>query len=105
MLHCAEDIGDAIEVGENAQESIDVAIIREALETINLCVKHQKNIGKSELETERLECLLTGTAHIVDDVLSFSKLDASLLSLKPTVCEPSKALKTTLGIVSCGRFS
>lgn len=73
-----------IEDSGKSRDNIDVDSIREALATINLCVKHQRNI--------------------VDDVLSFSKLDASLLSLRPTACEPAKALKTTLGMVRLPRF-
>ncbi|SMR62958.1 unnamed protein product [Zymoseptoria tritici ST99CH_3D1] len=73
VLHCAEDITDAIS-GDKTET--DISMIREAVETIHLCVKHQKNI--------------------VDDVLSFSKLDASLLSLVPTPSEPSRQLQVTL---------
>ncbi|KAF2159624.1 hypothetical protein M409DRAFT_29943 [Zasmidium cellare ATCC 36951] len=75
VLHCAEEISDAVR--DNKQiEGIAVNIIREAVETIHLCVTHQKNI--------------------VDDVLSFSKLDASLLSLKPKPSQPSRQLASTL---------
>ncbi|KAF2213274.1 hypothetical protein CERZMDRAFT_121011 [Cercospora zeae-maydis SCOH1-5] len=74
VLHCAEDIGDAI--GDKASNEIDTKLIAEAVETISLCVAHQKNI--------------------VDDVLSFSKLDASLLSLRPQPSDPSHQLAKTL---------
>ncbi|KAK4631319.1 Histidine protein kinase NIK1 [Fulvia fulva] len=73
VLHSAEDISEAITKGGN---EIDVDMIREAVETIHLCVSHQKNI--------------------VDDVLSFSKLDASLLSLVPRPSQPSRQLANTL---------
>jgi len=74
VLHCAEDINDAI--SNETEGGISVESIREAVETINLCVLHQKNI--------------------VDDVLSFSKLDASLLSLVPRPSEPGRQLQNTL---------
>ncbi|KAI5357937.1 Putative PAS domain, signal transduction response regulator, receiver domain, CheY-like superfamily [Septoria linicola] len=74
VLHCAEDIGDAIQ--DKTGEEIDTSIIEEAVETITLCVSHQKNI--------------------VDDVLSFSKLDASLLSLHPKPTNPSHQLAQSL---------
>lgn len=74
VLHCAEDIGDAVR--DKTSETIDTEIIQEAVETIALCVHHQKNI--------------------VDDVLSFSKLDASLLSLRPKLSNPSHQLAQTL---------
>lgn len=102
MLHCAEDISEAIGDGDKPVKKIDIEMIREALATINLCVRHQKNIGQLEQGINRLvsRAMLIISLLAVDDVLSFSKLDASLLSLKPTACEPSKALKTTLKIVS-----
>ncbi|KAM3423816.1 hypothetical protein BST61_g1215 [Cercospora zeina] len=74
VLHCAEDIGDAIR--DKGSDEIDTDLIGEAVETISLCVAHQKNI--------------------VDDVLSFSKLDASLLSLRPQPSDPSHQLAKTL---------
>lgn len=74
VLHCAEDITEAIHREDGSE--VDIALIEEAVETINLCVTHQKNI--------------------VDDVLSFSKLDASLLSLVPKPSEPSRQLQNTL---------
>merc|ERR1711881_278861 len=51
VLHCSEDIEEAIQ----DQKNVDVKTIKESVETINLCIQHQRNI--------------------VDDVLSFSKLD------------------------------
>ncbi|CAK3811757.1 histidine kinase [Lecanosticta acicola] len=74
VLHCSEDISEAVQ-GKD-QGRIDVELIQEAVETINLCVTHQKNI--------------------VDDVLSFSKLDASLLSLVPKPSQPARQLQNTL---------
>lgn len=74
VLHCAEDVGDAIR--DKSSDTIDLEMIQEAVETISLCVSHQKNI--------------------VDDVLSFSKLDASLLSLRPKLSNPSHQLAQTL---------
>ncbi|EME47082.1 hypothetical protein DOTSEDRAFT_69150 [Dothistroma septosporum NZE10] len=74
VLHSAEDISEAID--SKSAGGVDVNMIREAVETIHLCVIHQK--------------------HIVDDVLSFSKLDASLLSLVPRPAQPSRQLASTL---------
>lgn len=74
VLHCAEEISDAVK--DKQIQGVDVDTIREAVETIHLCVLHQKNI--------------------VDDVLSFSKLDASLLSLAPKPSQPSRQLASTL---------
>lgn len=73
ILHCTEDIEEAV---KDEHGKIDVAAISEAVETINLCIAHQKNI--------------------VDDVLSFSKLDASMLSLAPKPYEPARQLANTL---------
>ena len=73
ILHCTEDIEEATRHGE---DNVDLSAIREAVETINLCIDHQRNI--------------------VDDVLSFSKLDSSMLSLTPKACEPSKQLANSL---------
>lgn len=74
VLHCAEDIGDSVR--DKTGDQIDTKAIEEAVETISLCVSHQKNI--------------------VDDVLSFSKLDASLLSLRPKPSNPGHQLAQTL---------
>ncbi|KAI7721175.1 hypothetical protein KC353_g1578 [Hortaea werneckii] len=72
VLHCSEDIEEAI----HDQNNVDVKAIRESVETINLCIQHQRNI--------------------VDDVLSFSKLDSSMLSLVPKACLPSRNLAESL---------
>lgn len=74
LLHCSEDIQDAVRDPQN----VDVASISQAVETINLCISHQRNI--------------------VDDVLSFSKLDASMLSLTPKSCGPMRQLGNSLKI-------
>ncbi|EMD00847.1 hypothetical protein BAUCODRAFT_100388 [Baudoinia panamericana UAMH 10762] len=74
VLHCSEDIEEAIQDEHN----IDIAAIKDAVETINLCIDHQRNI--------------------VDDVLSFSKLDASMLSLVPRSSQPSRQLANSLKI-------
>lgn len=72
VLHCSENIEDAIQT----PEKVDVANIREAVSLINLCIQHQRNI--------------------VDDVLAFSKLDASMLSLVPKPLQPRQALAKPL---------
>ena len=40
VLHCSEDIDEAISDHDN----VDFSAIKEAVETINLCIQHQKNI-------------------------------------------------------------
>ncbi|RDW92730.1 Histidine kinase G2 [Aspergillus mulundensis] len=76
ILHCAEDIMDVIaeDAPEDAREQM--ARISEAAQTINLCVAHQKKI--------------------IDDVLIYSKLDASMLTLSPQVVQPKSHLATLL---------
>ncbi|KAL4978842.1 hypothetical protein BDW66DRAFT_157733 [Aspergillus desertorum] len=76
ILHCAEDIMDVI--GEVAAEDAkeQMARIAEAAQTINLCVAHQKKI--------------------IDDVLIFSKLDASMLTLSPRHVQPISHVATLL---------
>jgi signal transduction histidine kinase len=75
LVHCVEDINDALrEEEENGQ--VNTKQITEALETMNLCITHQKTI--------------------VDDVLSFSKLDSSMLDLRPQACQPEQQLRSTL---------
>ncbi|KAL4950930.1 hypothetical protein BDW69DRAFT_171084 [Aspergillus filifer] len=76
ILHCAEDILDVIadDAPEDAKEQM--ARIAEAAETINLCVAHQKKI--------------------IDDVLIYSKLDASMLELAPQQVQPRSHLATLL---------
>ncbi|KAL4758800.1 uncharacterized protein BDW70DRAFT_90859 [Aspergillus foveolatus] len=76
ILHCAEDIMDV--VAEDAPEGAkdQMARIAEAAQTINLCVAHQKKI--------------------IDDVLIFSKLDASMLTLSPQQVQPKSHVATLL---------
>lgn len=63
VLHCTEDILEAVDYGRIKTDALSVDDIVEACDTISICVGHQKTL--------------------VDDVLSFSKLDASMLSLVP----------------------
>lgn len=72
MVHCVEDINEAIK-GKGKDDKVDPEPIAEALDTINLCISHQKNI--------------------VDDVLSYSKLDSSMLALTPKPCQPESELR------------
>lgn len=75
VLHCAEDILEIVEPRKGLKSDFDeehISAIIESAETIKLCVAHQKNI--------------------VDDILSFSKLDASMLSLCPRSVQPSRQL-------------
>ncbi|KAL4739961.1 hypothetical protein BDV11DRAFT_186505 [Aspergillus similis] len=76
ILHCAEDIMDVLaeDAPEDAKEQM--ARIAEAAQTINLCVAHQKKI--------------------IDDVLIFSKLDASMLTLSPQQVQPRSHVATLL---------
>jgi signal transduction histidine kinase/AmiR/NasT family two-component response regulator len=75
LVHCVEDIHDALrEEEDNGQ--VNTKQITEALETMDLCITHQKTI--------------------VDDVLSFSKLDSSMLDLRPQTCQPEQQLRSTL---------
>ncbi|KAL3429849.1 hypothetical protein BDV09DRAFT_202696 [Aspergillus tetrazonus] len=76
ILHCAEDIMDVVaeDAPEDAKEQM--ARIAEAAQTINLCVAHQKKI--------------------IDDVLIFSKLDASMLTLSPQQVQPKSHVATLL---------
>lgn len=67
ILHCIEDIEVEIQPKGGPTDNDN---IRQAIETIDLCISHQRNI--------------------VDDVLSFSKLDSSMLSLAPKPSQPSR---------------
>ncbi len=73
VLHCVEDIEDAV---KDNSANIPLHQIIEATETIYLCISHQKNI--------------------VDDVLSYSKLDSSMLVLTPKPCRPDQELAKLL---------
>lgn len=77
MVHCVEDINDVLKKREETGK-IDHVPIAESLDTINLCISHQKNI--------------------VDDVLSYSKLDSSMLALAPKPCQPECELRANLKI-------
>lgn len=72
MVHCVENINEALKDKENTG-FVDPEPIADALDTINLCISHQKNI--------------------VDDVLSYSKLDSSMLALTPKPCRPQSDLR------------
>ncbi|KAK3616174.1 hypothetical protein LTR56_026122 [Elasticomyces elasticus] len=72
VMHSAEDLSEAI----SDKDRVDVPAIKEAIDTINLCLQHQQNI--------------------VNDVLSYSKLDASMLSLVPRPSHPRESLANTL---------
>ncbi|KAJ5343925.1 CheY-like superfamily [Penicillium brevicompactum] len=76
ILHCTEDIQEAI--FNKKPDQISLMNITEAAETISLCITHQKKI--------------------VNDVLTFSKLDASMLSLSPRKVQPKRHLTTPLTI-------
>lgn len=69
ILHCIEDIETEIRPSE---DPVNTDNIQQAIETIDLCISHQRNI--------------------VDDVLSFSKLDSSMLSLAPKPSQPSRSV-------------
>lgn len=80
-LHCAEDIIDTIDEGsktvsEKGKSMVSAASVHEAAKTIMLCVDHQKTL--------------------IDDILSFSKLDSSMLSLSPKSVQPKRQLADSL---------
>lgn len=76
ILHCAEDILQTVKDHDGSR--VQLADIVQAAETISLCVAHQKKI--------------------VDDVLVFSKLDASMVTLSPKVVQPRRHLGNSLTI-------
>ncbi|KAJ5942531.1 hypothetical protein N7516_002699 [Penicillium verrucosum] len=76
IVHCTEDIQEAIY--NKKPEEISVMNITEAAETISLCIRHQKKI--------------------VNDVLTFSKLDASMLPLSPRKVQPQRHLTIPMAI-------
>ncbi|KAJ5135315.1 uncharacterized protein N7515_004593 [Penicillium bovifimosum] len=76
ILHCTEDIFQTVKDKEGS--GIPLADIAQAARTISLCIAHQKRI--------------------VDDVLTFSKLDASMLTLSPRRAEPKRHLAKSLSI-------
>lgn len=76
ILHCTEDILEAM---HNKKKEVRVSDITEAAETISLCIAHQEKI--------------------VNDVLLFSKLDASMLTLSPRRVQPKRYLTNPLAIL------
>ncbi|KAE8345121.1 hypothetical protein BDV24DRAFT_171060 [Aspergillus arachidicola] len=74
ILHCTEDILEAVQ--QKDRRNIRVEDIAQAAETISLCVAHQKKI--------------------VDDVLTFSKLDAEMFRLLPQRVQPRQHLAMSL---------
>ncbi|KAE8139242.1 hypothetical protein BDV38DRAFT_270090 [Aspergillus pseudotamarii] len=74
ILHCTEDILEAVQ--QKDRRDIRVEDIAQAAETISLCVAHQKKI--------------------VDDVLTFSKLDAEMFTLLPRRVQPRQHLAMSL---------
>lgn len=66
ILHCTEDIIEAVK--DKKADQIQTGDIIQAVDIINLCIMHQKKV--------------------VDDVLLFSKLDASMLTLSPRTVLP-----------------
>ncbi|PYH89230.1 histidine kinase G2 [Aspergillus ellipticus CBS 707.79] len=80
ILHCTEDILDAAHQPDpdpHAWAAMRDEVAR-AAETINLCVAHQKRI--------------------IDDVLTYSKLDASMLTLTPRRVQPRLNVATALAM-------
>lgn len=75
ILHCTEDILDSI---SNQITETSIKDIAESAETIGLCISHQKKI--------------------VNDVLTFSKLDAKMLALSPRIVRPKAYLTRPLAI-------
>jgi signal transduction histidine kinase len=78
VLHLAEEVKEiACELSTKSEAQDEIAEIMDAADTILLCVSHQNTL--------------------VDDILSFSKLDSMMLSLVPREVRPkwefSKALK------------
>ncbi|KAJ5267280.1 hypothetical protein N7478_010088 [Penicillium angulare] len=76
VLHCTEDILEAMR--GKKKEDILLSQITEAAETISLCIAHKEPI--------------------VNDALTISKLDASMLSLSPRRVQPKCYLISPLAI-------
>ncbi|KAJ5778482.1 hypothetical protein N7520_001728 [Penicillium odoratum] len=76
ILHCTEDIIEALHNKE--KHEVPLARIAESAETISLCIAHQKRI--------------------LDDVLTFSKIDASMLLLSPRRVQPKLFFSTPLSL-------
>lgn len=66
ILHCTEDIIEALR--DKQTHIAPLSRVAESAETIGLCISHQKRI--------------------LDDVLTFSKIDASMLRLSPQRSQP-----------------
>ena len=81
ILQCADEIARSLSESQNGeQQSIDPSVISDCIDsaqTISLCAMHQKRI--------------------VDDILTFSKLDSAMLMVAPVdvqpVCIVQRALK------------
>ncbi|KAF2811370.1 uncharacterized protein BDZ99DRAFT_461454 [Mytilinidion resinicola] len=80
VLHLAEEIKDvSTEISKVVKgQKQQLEDIKDAAETILLCVSHQ--------------------SVLVDDILSFSKLDSMMLSLIPRVVQPKWAFSTSLKV-------
>lgn len=79
ILQCADQIANSITAFNVRNVSEVEALLESCLDaanTINLCASHQKRI--------------------VDDVLTLSKLDSSLLSVTPVVEQPVRVVRGTL---------
>ncbi|GKZ37270.1 hypothetical protein AbraIFM66950_008727 [Aspergillus brasiliensis] len=76
ILHCTEDILEAVHSPDTGDEMRTE--IAEAADTISLCVAHQKKI--------------------IDDVLTYSKLDAAMLTLSPRRVQPRRNVATALAM-------
>lgn len=66
ILHCTEDILES--VSEEEHKSSTLSRLKQSAETISLCISHQRKI--------------------LDDVLTFSKIDSSMLVLSPRKVQP-----------------
>lgn len=75
VMHLAEEVKDVMREIGSKHESIkdEVSEIMDAADTILLCVSHQNTL--------------------VDDILSFSKLDSMMLSLVPRGTTTSTSLR------------
>ncbi|KAJ5292141.1 hypothetical protein N7478_001392 [Penicillium angulare] len=76
MLHCTEDIMEATLAEEH--HTLSFSRIKKSAETISLCISHQKKI--------------------LDDVLTFSKIDASMLLLSPRRVQPKLYFKDPISL-------
>ncbi|KAJ5982752.1 CheY-like superfamily [Penicillium sp. IBT 35674x] len=74
MLHCTEDIIEVLRA--TGEDAAPLSRITKSAETIGLCIAHQKRI--------------------LDDVLTLSKIDASMLSLSPQNAQPTVWIENAL---------